>query len=116
MPADRIRLVSYAAPDPRAPVVVGFETLRAVAPECGRNWGNLSRSGDNQSASNFGCAITANLAAQIADPRDIQQPRAMTSADASRRTVVFDQYRAGKQTSAEAETLVRETAVSRAVN
>ncbi len=116
VPADSIRLVSYAAPDPRAPVVVGFETLRAVVPQCGRNWGNLSRSGDNQSASNFGCAITANLAAQIADPRDIQQPRAMTPADASRRTVVFDQYRAGKQTAAEAETLVRETAVSRAVN
>ena len=116
VPADRIRLASYAAPDPRAPVVVGFETVRAVVPQCGRTWGNLSRSGDNQSASNFGCAVTANLAAQIADPRDIQQPRAMTPADASRRTVVFDQYRAGKQTSAEAETLIRETAVSRAVN
>lgn len=116
VPAERVRLVSYAAPDPRAPVVVGFETVRAVVPQCGRNWGNLGRSGDNQSASNFGCAVTANLAAQIADPRDIQQPRAMTPADASRRTVVFDQYRAGRQTAATPEDLVRNTAVSTAVN
>lgn len=116
VPAERVRLVSYAAPDPRAPVVVGFETVRAVVPQCGRNWGNLGRSGDNQSASNFGCAVTANLAAQIADPRDIQQPRAMTPADASRRTVVFDQYRTGRQTAATPENLVRDTAVSTAVN
>lgn len=113
---DRISLVSYAAPDPKAPVVVGYQTVRAVVPQCGTAWGNLGRSSDNQSASNFGCAVTANLAAQIEDPRDIQRPRAMTPADAGRRTVVFDLYRSGKPTSAEAETLIRETAVSRAVN
>jgi pilus assembly protein CpaD len=113
---DRISLVSYAAPDPRAPVVVGYQTVRAVVPQCGTAWGNLSRSGDNQSASNFGCAVTANLAAQIADPRDIQRPRAMTPADAGRRTVVFDLYREGKQTAAVIETLVDRTTVSRAVN
>lgn len=113
---ERITLVSYAAPDPRAPVVVGYQTIRAAVPRCGTTWGNLSRTGDNQSASNFGCAVTANLAAQIEDPRDIQRPRTMTPADAGRRTVVLDLYRGGKPTSAEAERLIRETAVSRAVN
>lgn len=113
---ERIALVSYAAPDPRAPVVVGYQTIRAAVPRCGTTWGNLSRTGDNQSAFNFGCAVTANLAAQIEDPRDIQRPRPMTPADAGRRTVVLDLYRGGKPTSAEAETLIRETAVSRAVN
>lgn len=113
---DRINLVSYAAPDPRAPVVVGYQTIRAVVPLCGAVWGNLGRSGDNQSASNFGCAVTANLAAQIEDPRDIQRPRAMTPSDAGRRTVVVDLYRAGKPTSAEPETLIRDTAISKAVN
>lgn len=112
----RITLVSYAAPDPRAPVVVGYQTVRAVVPRCGTTWGNLGRSGDNQSASNFGCAVTANLAAQIADPRDIQTPRAMTPADAGRRTVVFENYRAGRQTAAVVETLVADTAVSNAVD
>lgn len=113
---DRIILVSYAAPDPRAPVVVGYQTLRAAVPRCGAAWGNLSRTGDNQSSSNFGCAVTANLAAQIADPRDIQTPRAMTPSDAGRRTLVFDRYRAGQQTAATAERLIQETAVSSAVD
>lgn len=113
---DRIRLVSYAAPDPRAPVVVGYQTVRAVVPRCGAAWGNLGRTGDNRSASNFGCAVTANLAAQIEDPRDIQRPRALTPADAGRRTVVFDAYRGGKPTSADREETIRNTAVSRAVN
>ena len=40
---ERITVVSYAAPDPRAPVVVGYQTIRAAVPRCGANWGNLSR-------------------------------------------------------------------------
>ncbi|MDQ1154525.1 CpaD family pilus assembly protein [Brevundimonas sp. SORGH_AS_0993] len=116
VPTERLQLVSYAAPDPRAPVLAGYQTVRAVVPQCGTAWGNLGRTGDNQSASNFGCAVTANLAAQIADPRDIQAPRAMTPASAARRTVVFDLYRAGKSTSADREQLVRDSVVSRAVN
>jgi pilus assembly protein CpaD len=109
-------VVSYAGPDPRAPVLVGFETVRAVTPQCGTVWGNLGRTGDNQSASNFGCAVNANLAAQIANPRDIVSPRAMTPAEAGRRSVVFDAYREGTQTSAAREELVSQSRVSRAVN
>ncbi|MCZ4106833.1 CpaD family pilus assembly protein [Brevundimonas diminuta] len=115
VPGERIQLVGYAAPDPRAPVLVGFETVRAVVPQCGTQWGNLGRTGDNQSASNFGCAVTANLAAQIADPRDIVAPRAMIPADSGRRSVVFDAYRKGEQTSAQRETLLSQTKISQAV-
>ena len=115
-PAHMIRVVSYTGPDARAPILAGFETVRAVVPQCGTQWGSLSRTGDNQSASNFGCAVTANLAAQIANPRDIVSPRAMTPADAGRRTVVFENYRAGRQTAAVVETLVADTAVSNAVD
>jgi len=115
VPGERIQLVGYAAPDPRAPVLVGFETVQAVVQQCGAQWGNLGRTGDNQSASNFGCAVTANLAAQIADPRDIVAPRAMTPADAGRRSVVFDAYREGAQTAAQREALISQTKISQAV-
>lgn len=115
VPAGLIRVVSYPAPDARAPVLAGFETVRAVVPQCGTQWGNLSRTGDNQSASNFGCAVTANLAAQIADPRDIVRPRAMTPSDAGRRGVVFDNYRKGDITSAEREPLISGARVSQPV-
>lgn len=115
-PDHMIRVVSYAGPDPRAPILVGFETLRAVVPQCGTQWGSLTRTGDNQSASNFGCAVNANLAAQIANPRDIVSPRAMTPADAQRRAVVFDNYAKGEQTSAVREELVSGLRTSSAVD
>lgn len=115
-PDHMIRVVSYAGPDPRAPILVGFETLRAVVPQCGTQWGSLTRTGDNQSASNFGCAVNANLAAQIANPRDIVSPRAMTPADAQRRAVVFDNYAKGEQTAAVREELVSGLRTSSAVD
>lgn len=107
VPSERIRVVSYMAPDPAAPVLVGFETVRAVQPRCGTAWGSLTRTGDNMSASNFGCAVNANLAAQIANPRDIVSPRDMAPVDADRRSVVIRNYRAGAATSAAAEALMQ---------
>lgn len=115
VPADRVRVVSYPAPDPRAPVLVGFETLRAVVPQCGQSWTNLARTGNNAGNANFGCAVNANLAAQIANPRDIVSPRPMTPPDAARRSVVLDRYRAGEQTAAEREAIVDQGRVSSAV-
>ncbi len=115
LPAQNLRLISYAGPDPRAPVLVGFETVQAAVPRCGAAWGNLGRTGDNMSSSNFGCAVTANLAAQIANPRDIVAPRAMDPADAGRRSVVFDRYRTGQQTAAVQEQMLARTRVSTAV-
>ena len=115
VPGDRIRMESYYAPDPRAPILAGFTTVRAHVPRCDAGRESLSRTGSNLSPSNFGCAVNANLAAQIADPRDIAAPRAMTPADAGRRAVVFENYRAGEPTSAPQEELVR-SRVSQAVD
>jgi len=105
LPPEAIRMAGYAAPDPRAPVVVSFETVEARVPACGRAWEDLSAS-SNRTPNNFGCALTANMAAQIADPRDILQPRAMPLQDSHRAVVVFDNYRQGRQTSAPQEELV----------
>lgn len=115
-PDHLIRVVGYNGPDPRAPILAGFETVRAVVPQCGTQWGSLTRTGDNQPASNFGCAVNANLAAQIANPRDIGTPRAMTPADAQRRAVVFDHYAKGETTSSAREALIAGTRISDAVD
>lgn len=115
VPAHQVQVIAYNAPDPRAPVLVGYETLRARVPQCGREWGSLTRTANNQGSANFGCAVTANLAAQIANPRDIIAPRAMTPGDAGRRSVVFDSYRKGEQTAANREELLTDQQVSNAV-
>ena len=116
VPPYKVRVVTYVAPDPRAPVLVGFDTVRAVVPRCGQEWSNLARTGNNAGSANFGCSVNANLAAQIANPRDIVTPRAMTPSDAARRSVVFDRYRAGEQTAAVREVVVDRGRVSNAVD
>lgn len=112
----QVRVVTYVAPEPRAPVLVGFETIRAAVPTCGTSWTNLGRTGANAGYANFGCAVNANLAAQIADPRDIVSPRAMQPGSAARRAVIFDKYRLGEQTAAAREILVDSGRVSNAVD
>jgi pilus assembly protein CpaD len=110
-----VQIAAYSAPDPRAPVLAGFETLRAVVPQCGARWDNLTRTSNNDVSSNFGCAVNANLAAQIANPRDIVQPRGMTPSDYNRRAVVFDNYRNGRPTAAAQEELIANRRVAQAV-
>ena len=47
---------------------------------------------------NFGCATQRNLAAMVANPADLVQPRGSTPAYQGRRTVVLDKYRKGDST------------------
>ena len=109
-----VRTVAYGAPDPRAPVIVGFARLQAVTHDCSRQWESLTRHANNTSYSGLGCATISNMAAQIADPRDIMGQRPMGPSDAGRRTVVIQSYRRGEGTST--HTSSDSTTVSDAVN
>lgn len=103
VPSGQLERVGYdpdktagAAP---APLVVGFLAFHAVVPGCGREWSNLTATFHNRPSSNFGCAVTANMAAQIANPADISNPPELQDADAQRRGVILDKYRKGETTS-----------------
>ena len=50
---------------------------------------------------NFGCAVQQNIAAQVADPRDLMAPRRHEDANAVRRDTVIGNYEAGKITSSD---------------
>jgi len=100
VPPDQVSIVGYdAAADASAPVVIGFLRYIAKGPHCGRDWGNLADTFDNEVYKQFGCSITANIAAQVADPADLLRPRTETAPDAARREVVLDKYRQGDTTS-----------------
>jgi len=99
VPASAITVASYdAAGDPLAPLIVGRERYRVNVPRCGQEWTNIARSANNSVQANFGCAVTANMAAQIADPSDLLGPAQVAPADAQRRAVVLDKYRKGEIT------------------
>jgi pilus assembly protein CpaD len=104
VPGEQIRRVAYdATGEGVAPIVVAYTTFRAEIPRCGLKWENLSTNSQNKPMENFGCAVNANMAAQIADPADIAFPRAADSTDAGRRTTVIDKYRQGQSTAGATE-------------
>jgi pilus assembly protein CpaD len=113
-PAAHVRIVGYPAGAPNAPLKVGFVRFEAKGPQCGE-WENLAATRNNEAYANFGCAVTANMVAQVANPEDLLSPRDTTPADAGRRDTVLGKYRAGTSSAS-----VREEqatgAVSKAVN
>ncbi|TFF25713.1 pilus assembly protein CpaD [Jiella endophytica] len=83
------------------PIRLAYSTLVAKTGPCGRWPEDLGDTSENRNYYNFGCASQQNLAAQIADPRDLLGPRGMDPSDAQRRTTVIDKYRNGEVTSAD---------------
>jgi len=100
VPADRIVTQGYE-PAEGAPGVVklSYRRYEVVTPSCGKVWTNLARTASNDVQGNFGCAVTANFAAQLANPGDLVRPRDTTPADAGRRATVLEKYRRGEATS-----------------
>jgi pilus assembly protein CpaD len=99
VPSQAVRIGDYTATVGEERVLASFSSLEARGPDCSRKWNNLTSTGANNVSDHFGCTVTANLAAQIADPRDLLAPSASTSSDAGRRMVVLDKYRRGEITS-----------------
>ncbi|KIU46680.1 MULTISPECIES: CpaD family pilus assembly protein [Bradyrhizobium] len=92
--------------DPRQlPAIrVNYPKITATAGPCGiwpEDLGPSIHNGsyiENKQYYNFGCANQRNLAAMVADPTDLVQPRAETPAYTSRRNIAFDKYRKGTPT------------------
>jgi pilus assembly protein CpaD len=100
VPREQLAILGYApqVPGP-APLLVSYDRFEAQGPNCSGGWNNLTSTFSNRSSNHFGCAVTANIAAQVANPRDFLAPAVETPADNSRRAVVLGKYRAGQLTS-----------------
>lgn len=90
-------------------VTVSLTYYTAHTYDCNRAWENLAATGANKSYANFGCALTSNLAAQIADPRDLDRAARATSSDPLRKSTILDKYRQGQVTTAEEDTQAKGT-------
>ena len=114
-PAAKVRVMGYdAAGAPNAPLKVGFLRYVAQVPQCG-GWENITGTRNNTAYENFGCAVTANMAAQVANPEDLLSPRPEGPIDSGRRATVLDKYRKGEVTSS-AKDDQSNGVVSKAVN
>jgi pilus assembly protein CpaD len=116
IPGSQVRVASYdTAGVPGAPILASFDRYEARGPNCEGGWDNLTSTGSNKPSSHFGCAVTANFAAMIADPRDLLAPAPGQPSDAVRRATVLQRYRAGEVTSSARDEQAAGT-VSNAVN
>jgi pilus assembly protein CpaD len=95
------RVYRAGAADRSAPVILTYESFEAISPECGHWQQNTANTYANRPFPNFGCASQQNLAAMVANPRDLVEPRGMTPADAGRRDVVLGAWRKGEKTQSE---------------
>lgn len=102
-----------AAGIPRSQIMVGtredgdwrvelsYAGYVAHAENCG-DWSSqqASDTASNLPMANFGCAVQHNIAAQIENPRDVVEPRALGPSDAMRRATVMSAYEKGTPSAA----------------
>jgi pilus assembly protein CpaD len=104
VPRDRI-LVGTRPDAGDGRVEIGYMAYTAHVEACGQDWSkDWGDTADNQPPPNFGCSVQHNLAAMVADPRDLVEPRQMDASDATRRATVAGHYEKGEVTQADKRT------------
>lgn len=101
VPAWRIMIGSSETASQAGAVELSYIRYAADSPPCGDWSSNYADTAANLPPPNFGCATQHNIAAMVADPRDLVAPRREDAADAARRMTVFDKYRKGLPTPTE---------------
>jgi pilus assembly protein CpaD len=106
--ASMIAPAAYRAADDRGRQVVLSYTRYVATPSACGNWAGLrSRDYRNLRSPNFGCATQNNIAAMVADPRDLTEPADAGSADAMARIRGLKAYREGEKTASETDTDIK---------
>ena len=84
-----------------ARVEIGFIAYDARSDACG-NWSeDASDTAANLPRPDFGCSVQHNVAAMVADPRDLVAPRGMDPGDATRRQAVVGTYEKAQSTASQ---------------
>lgn len=96
VPRERILVGTGESRDGK--VELGYIGYDAMTAPCGDFPTNLGYTAANRVSPNLGCSVQHNIAAQVADPRDLSQPQPMGTGDAPRRATVYDNYKQGKPT------------------
>jgi pilus assembly protein CpaD len=100
IPRDHIIVTIHDAPQGDMRVELNYISYSASTNVCGTWTQDLSKTAENDTPRNFGCAVQQNIAASVADPRDLLGPRAADDMDVARRTVVIGHYEKGEITQA----------------
>ncbi len=90
-----------ASEDQQVPVVLSYEHVTVLTPECD-NWDRApSFNPSNTVHDNYGCATQRYLGLMVADPADLVVARGKSGRNATRSSLIIQNYRAGVVTAAE---------------
>lgn len=81
-------------------VEIGYMGYIAHTDPCGDWSQDASDASSNLPMPDFGCSVQHNIAAMVADPRDLVSERPLGTADATRRSVMMGKYEKGEPTAA----------------
>lgn len=99
VPRSRILVGSHDASSGDGRVEIGYIVYASRADACG-NWSmDAGDTANNLPMPDFGCSVQHNIAAMVADPRDLVAPRGMDAGDATRRQTVVGTYEKAQATS-----------------
>jgi pilus assembly protein CpaD len=94
-------------------VKVSFARYIAEGPKCGAWHENMAENPNNDMYENFGCAAQHNLAAMVANARDLKVPRDQVDwSDGARRDFVFRAWNTGAKTTGDTTTVNEQGNVS----
>ena len=106
---DKILVSTHDAANGDRRVDVSYIAYTAHTQACGDWSENESFTIDNQTPRNFGCSVQQNIAAMVADPRDLLGPGGQGPVDTARRAAVLDHYEKGEITQADKHTFDKAT-------
>lgn len=107
---DKILVSTHDVANNDTRVDVSYIAYTAHADSCGKDWSeDLAFTADNLTPANFGCSVQHNIAAMVADPRDLLGPGGMGPVDTARRAAVMDHYEKGEVTQADKRTVDKAT-------
>ncbi len=99
--AENIQLTAYDPIHDKSGVRIGFDEFVASTKSCENAWSkNLADASDNGNWLGLGCSTRNNIAAMIANPRDLEVMEPLGEGMAARRTDVIDKYVTGTTTGA----------------
>jgi pilus assembly protein CpaD len=106
----RILVGTHPVTDGDRRVEIGFVSYVAHTRPCGDWSKNANNDDSNLPMPDFGCSVQHNVAAMVANPRDLDQPRRFDDGpDAVRRATVMGHYEKGEVTQADKHSVDKAT-------
>ncbi len=98
---ESVRVSKYVSRDAYPVIRLSYERHVAHGPKCDGWNENLGQDENNGNSDYWGCATQNNLAAMVANPRDLKGPRGWSPRDARRRDKVWEKFIKGESTGAQ---------------